>query len=58
MDAYPQRDSILKGTGAGGGGAPARGGAGGGKTIRRADFNKLGPVEQSNTVKEKVTIVD
>jgi hypothetical protein len=58
VDAYPQKEHILKASGASGSGAPAKAGASGGKTIKRADFDKLGPVEKANTVKEKITITD
>ncbi len=46
VDAYPQKDSILKGSDASGGGAPAGGGGSGGKgakTLSRAEFEKLDP---------------
>jgi hypothetical protein len=40
--------SLFEGSGAGGGGTPPKGNGGGaaGKTITRADFEKLGPMER------------
>jgi hypothetical protein len=46
VDAYPQKDHILKGTnGSGGGARPGAGGAGG------ADLSKLTPVERINAAR-------
>lgn len=59
VDAYPHKDSILKGTGASGGGAGnGKPGAGGGKTITRAAFQALGPVEQRTALGEGRVVVD
>jgi hypothetical protein len=51
IDAYPYKDQILKGTGSSGGGAQGggTGNSGGGKTISRAEFDKLSPAEQRAT---------
>nr|WP_202947301.1 DUF6651 domain-containing protein [Zavarzinella formosa] len=58
VDAYPYRDSILKGSGASGGGASGSGaGAGGKRQITRATFDAMGPVEQSKAARES-EIVD
>lgn len=59
VEHYPYRDSILKGSGANGGGAPAgSGGASGGKkTLTRAQFESLSPAEQMKAAKE-VTLTD
>lgn len=58
VDSYPYRDSILKGTGASGGGASGSGGGAGGKRqLTRAAFDTLGPAEQVKAAKES-TIVD
>jgi hypothetical protein len=63
VDAYPHKDTILKapdhsGSGNGGGG----GGRGGGRVVRRAEFDKLPPHEQSNISaqarKGEVNLVD
>lgn len=45
VEAYPHRDSILKGSGASGSGANGGGGAGGKRTMTRSQFEKLAPVE-------------
>ncbi|SCU75531.1 conserved hypothetical protein [Cupriavidus necator] len=60
IDSHPQRDSILKGSGASGGGAQGNGGGGGGKrTMSRAQFEGLGPAEQSAAARDSnVTITD
>lgn len=59
VGGYAQKDSILKGA-AGGGGASSKGATiSGGKTISRAEFDKLNPTEQhQKVVSDKVTIVD
>ncbi len=59
-EAIKQYPSLFEGTGAGGGGKPPREGAGGagGKTMTRAEFEKLGPVERADTIKNKIRIVD
>lgn len=59
VDQYPYKAQILKGTGASGGGAQGSGGAGGGgkKTMTRAQFDSLGPVEKAAAARE-VTISD
>ena len=60
VDAYPNKASILKGSGASGGGAsgsPA--GAGGKKTVTRAQFEALQPAEKAAMATDKnVAIVD
>ena len=56
IDAYPNKDSILKGSGASGGGATPSAGSGG-KTMTRADFEKLDPASQMKTLQDKVQIV-
>ena len=58
VDAYPGKDSILKGSGASGGGANGGGGSGGGKTKTRAAFNALPPAEQMSFVKGGGSVVD
>lgn len=50
VNGYSQRDSILKGTNHTGTGNDGAGGANGGKRIvRRADFEKLSPIDQAAT---------
>jgi hypothetical protein len=61
VEAYPHRDSILKGTGARGDGARGSSGAGSGsgsKTITRAAFDALGPAEKMASMKSGVQPVD
>jgi hypothetical protein len=60
VDAYPYKDSILKGTGGSGSGKPSgQGGAGGGaKTIARADWDKLSPADQRAKFNDGVRPVD
>lgn len=57
VDAYPYKDSILKGTGAAGGGSTSSTTQTGGKTITRADFNKLDPAAQMTAARD-LQIVD
>ncbi|HUB90959.1 MAG TPA: DUF6651 domain-containing protein [Dyella sp.] len=60
VEQYPYRDSILKGTGASGGGAQNNnpGGASGNKSIPRAQFEKLDPSAQMAHVKGGGAITD
>ena len=58
IDAYPNRDTILKGTGSGSGARGGNGGGAGGKTLTRAEFGKLSPVDQSAKMKDGFAIVD
>lgn len=56
VGSYPHRESILK-SGMGGGGGAQQPGAGGGKTMTRSDFAKLGAAEQAKAAGE-MQIVD
>lgn len=47
VEQYPNRDHILKGSGANGGGAQGGGNGGGKKVLNRAQFAQLSPAEQS-----------
>lgn len=60
VNAYPQKDHILKGTGASGTGArPSAGGAGGGKTMTRAEFGRLDAAAQMRAMTvDKIKLVD
>lgn len=58
VDQYPYKDHILKGSGASGGGARGSNGAGGGKSISRAQFDQLGPQEQREAIKSGTKITD
>lgn len=59
VDQYPNKASILKGTGASGSGAGGNGnqGAGGKKTITRDAFNKLDPAAQATTARDANTVI-
>ena len=56
INAYPNRDSILKGNNASGGGASANHGAAG-RTMSRAEFEQLDPASQMKTLQDKIAIV-
>ncbi len=60
VDAYPYKDSILKGTGGSGSGKPpGQGGPGNGaKTIKRSDFDALPPADRSAKMKDGFAVVD
>lgn len=59
VSAYPHRDSILKGTGASGSGAPPSGGGGGGKrSLPRAQFEALPAPDRMAHVKAGGAITD
>lgn len=61
IDQYPHKDSILKGTGASGGGANNGGNVGGGsgsKTMKREAYFAKSPVEQAAFVKDGGKVVD
>ncbi len=60
IEQYPNRDHILKGTGASGSGAQGggSGGASGQKQINRASFDALNPAKQMEHIKGGGTITD
>lgn len=61
VDAYPNREQILKGSGSSGSGARGSNGTGanGAKTISRTEFQKLAPTEQMKTAQTPgITITD
>ena len=59
IDQYPYRDSILKSTGASGGGATGgSGGGSGGKTMTRAAFDALPPAKQAEVARSGTTFTD
>lgn len=59
VDAYPYKDSILKGAGHSGTGKQPNGGpGGGGKTIVRSEFEKLTPADRAAKMKEGYTLTD
>lgn len=57
VNAYPNRDQILKGTVGSGTGAKPNAGSGGGRSMPRAEFEKLDPASQMKTVQDQVQIV-
>lgn len=62
VDAYPQRDRIMKGSGASGGGSQGGAAQGGKPTITRAQFNSFDPAKQASVAKDaaagKAVLVD
>lgn len=59
VDAYPNKDAILKGSGGQGGGSNNTGkSGGGGKSMNRSQFEALGPTEQMAHVKGGGAITD
>lgn len=60
VDAYPHKDSILKGIGGSGSGKqPGNGAAGNGsKTLSRGEFDKLDPNTQHAKMREGYTLTD
>jgi hypothetical protein len=57
--AYPNKEMILKGSGASGSGAAgSSGGAGGGKTMTRTQFEALDPTARAATIKGGTAVVD
>jgi hypothetical protein len=58
IDAYPNRDAILRGTGSGSGARGGNGGGGGGKTLTRQEFSNLSPADQSARMKDGYAVVD
>lgn len=60
VDAYPYKDSILKGSGGSGTGKPpGQGGQGSGaKTMARSEFEKLGPLDRAAKMKDGFTLTD
>lgn len=60
IEQYPNRDHILKSSGANGGGAQGGGGGGGAanKALNRASFDNLSPAEKQAHVKGGGTITD
>lgn len=61
VDAYAYRDAVLKGSGSTGSGAtPRSGGSGGGRTMKKAAFDALPPLEQAVLMsgKDRPQLVD
>lgn len=57
VDAYPQKDHIMKGTGHQGSGSKGGNGVGNGKTMTRAQFDQL-PAADRATAAREMTITD
>jgi ribosomal 50S subunit-associated protein YjgA (DUF615 family) len=57
VDSYPHRDTILKGSGGNGAGTRGNGAAGGGKTLSRAEFDRLPPADRMARISEGFQIV-
>lgn len=51
IEGWHGRDSILKGSGASGGGAPGSGGASGGKVVNRQQFEAMDPASRASFLK-------
>lgn len=62
VDASPFKDGILKGGGSGTGGTGGGGGRGGSRTMKRSDFEALGPAAKQDAAmkqaKGEITLVD
>lgn len=58
VDAYPHRDSILKGNANGGGGARNGNGGGGNGSMSRAQFEALAPAERMKAASSGVKLTD
>lgn len=56
IDAYPHKNSILKGSGASGGGASSSGGGGGGKVLTQAAFSALSAKERAQKMADGYTV--
>lgn len=58
IDGYAHRDAILKGSGGGSGAKPGNGGGNGGKTLSRAEFDKLDAMDRAAKMKDGFTITE
>lgn len=58
VDAYPHKDTILKGTGAHGSGAQGGQGGGNGKTMSSTEFASLDPKTQAAKMAEGLVLTD
>lgn len=56
--AYPNRDAIMRGTGASGGGTGPSGGAGGSKIVQRAQFDAMSQSQRAEFAKSGGKVVD
>lgn len=58
VESYPQKESILRGTGAQGSGARDNPGGGAGKSMKASDFAALGPKDQAAKMAEGYTLTE
>lgn len=58
VDAYPHKDSILKSSGASGGGASNSNTSTGSKTIKLTELNAMRPKDRAAAMKNGATIID
>jgi len=58
VSSYANKDMILKGSGASGGGAKQSGGTGGSKTVTRAQYEAASPMDRAGLFKDGATLVD
>lgn len=58
VEAYPYKDSILKGSGGAGSGARGGSGQNGAKTLPRSEFSKLSPSDQMTKMRDGYVVVD
>lgn len=58
VDAYPHKDSILKSSGASGGGASNSSTSTGSKTIKLTELNAMRPKDRAAAMKNGATIID
>jgi hypothetical protein len=56
VDAYVDRDHILKGKGGGSGKGPDNGAGGKNHAITRSEFEQLNPAQQRAVLKEKEVV--
>ncbi len=58
VDGYQHKNSILKGSQAGGGGFSGQGGSGGGKSISRQAFEQMSPTDKQSFFKDGGQVTD
>ena len=58
VEQYPYKDSILKGSGASGGGAHQSAAGGHGQTMTMAQFNQLKPAERAKAMASGIKLTD
>lgn len=58
VDAYPFRDSLVKGSGGGSGGGRGTGGGAADGQMPRSQFEKLSPLERAEVMRKGTTLID